>query len=624
MPDLRSLLLLAPLLCLPLQAQQASQDTTPGAPSAPLTIFPHPDTARYLLSGQANIVFQADPGFHSPYEGTNSFIGRGEYKTSLIGTIYSGFKLIANPRHETDGIFDLESAGGRGLSEALGLAGFSNLDVVRNPNLGSKPYMARVQLHQTIGFTDKLVDQQRTQFSLATKVPERRLDLRVGKMSLPDVLDLSGPGSDSHLQFLNWTADNNGAWDYAADTRGYTYAAVAEYDDKDWSARYALGLMPTVANGIDLQWNLRRASGQNVELEYRKTPFALLLPHLVSPERKGTVRLLGYVNHANMGDYRDQNRIALQLRSFGHPTATPDITAHPLQTTMKYGVGLNFEQELTQDLRVFGRFGWNEGQHESYAYTEVDQSFQLGGDLSGARWGRVNDKIGIVGISNAIKRDHQLYLALGGLGFILGDGALSYAREDILESYYTAHNWRGLYSGLRSATLRAPRLQPGSGSGRNLHRPHPHRLLRAHSRLPGCALQYLAKDQTKVDEHHSQDTQHIRDEVESPDGRNARAFGIADRIDRGNDLTRGKAGITVLTTLHRIDKADNAAARNLKAQMRRVDHSTLRILCSDVLRDSGVDAGKRTKRPPGMQSKARRHCQQQKPHPDEDLRNKRR
>jgi high affinity Mn2+ porin len=438
--------LLQVLFCTSLFSLQAQAPVVPDAPSPQVTVFPHPDTARYLLSGQANVVFQGDPGFHSPYEAANSFIGRGEYKVSLVGTIYGGFQLVAKPRYDTDAIFDLESAGGRGLSEALGLAGFSNLDVVRNPSLGPKPYIARMQLHQTIGFTGKLFDRPRSQFSLATKVPERRLDLRVGKMSMPDVMDINNPGSDSHLQFLNWTADNNGAWDYAADTRGYTYAAVAEYDDKLWSARYALALMPTVANGTDLQWNLRRASGQNVELEARETPFAFLPERMLSKDRKGVVRLLGYVNHANMGDYRDQNNIALQLRRFGRPGTVPDITAHPLQVTMKYGVGLNFEQEVTQDLRVFGRFGWNEGQHESYAYTEVDQTFQVGGDLSGARWGRANDKVGLVGISNAIKRDHQQYLALGGQGFLLGDGALSYAREDILESYYTAHNWRGLYS----------------------------------------------------------------------------------------------------------------------------------------------------------------------------------
>jgi hypothetical protein len=443
--------LVALLASLPLCAQ-ASSNVPSESHSATdvlteqVTMFPHPDRARYLVSGQANIIFQAHPGFHSPYEGANSLLSRGEYKTSMVGTLFLGYEVNSTPRFETDAIVDLEVAAGRGVSEALGLAGFTNLDVVRNPNLGTTPYLARYEVHQTIGFTDKLVDAERTPLSLATKVPERRVELRAGKMGVPDVLDLNDPGSDSHLQFLNWTADNNGAWDYAADTRGYTFAFTAEYDDVDWSARYALALMPTVANGIDLQWNLRRASGQNWEVEYRKTPFALLPERMFDPKHKGTVRLLGFVNHANMGDYKQQIDEALKARANGDPSAVPDIAAHPLQTTIKYGVGLNFQQELPADLRVFGRFGWNDGEHESYAYTEVDQTFELGGDLAGKRWGRANDKIGLVGISNGIKRYHQQYLALGGLGFILGDGALSYAREDILETYYNAHNWRGVFT----------------------------------------------------------------------------------------------------------------------------------------------------------------------------------
>ena len=407
-----------------------------------MTVFPHPDGQRWLISGQANIIFQAHPGFHSPYQGTNSLLPQGEYKTSLVGTIFTGLQLHRNLRYNTDAIFDLESAGGRGISEALGLAGFTNLDVVRNPQLGPTPYVARAQIHQTIGLTSKMVDAQRTQFSLATKVPERRLDLRVGKMSLPDVFDQNNPGSDSHLQFLNWTVDNNGAYDYAADTRGYTYAAILEYDDGPWAARYGMALMPTVANGIDLQSSLRKARGDNYEVDYARGP----LSRWLDPKRQGAVRLLGYVNHANMGVYREQNAKALEERANGNPDATPVITDHPFGTTVKYGVGANFEQELPKDLRVFGRFGWNEGQHESYAYTEDDETFEVGGDLAGNRWSRPIDRVGLVVVTNAIKRDHQAYLGLGGLGFLLGDGRLNYAREDILETYYTAHNWRGLFS----------------------------------------------------------------------------------------------------------------------------------------------------------------------------------
>ena len=442
------------------QSNPASSSPNPADPptAAPqLTLFPHRDSARWLLSGQANIIFQAHPGFHSPYSGPNSLLAHGEYKTSLVGTLFTGLQLHHNLRYNTDAIFDLESAGGRGISEALGLAGFTNLDVVRNPQLGPIPYVARAQIHQTIGLTSKLIDAQRTQYSLATKVPARRLDLRIGKISLPDIFDVNNPGADSHLQFLNWTVDNNGAYDYAADTRGYTYAAILEYDDRNLSLRYGMALMPTIANGIDLQSSLRKARGDNYELDYARTPFAKFL----DPQHKGSVRLLGFVNHANMGDYREANQAALATRANGDPAAVPVITAHPFRTTVKYGVGLNFEQELPADLRLFGRFGWNEGQHESYAYTEVDQTFELGADLAGNRlhlWGRSrpNDKLGIVGVTNAIKRDHQQYLALGGLGFLLGDGRLNYAREDTLETYYTTHNWRGLFTSLDAQLIDHP------------------------------------------------------------------------------------------------------------------------------------------------------------------------
>jgi len=411
---------------------------SPADETAP-TMFPHSETSRFYIAGQANIIFQAHGPFHSPYEGPNSLLARGEYKPSLLGTLYLGAQLRRDPRTETDALFNLETAAGRGISEALGLAGFTNLDVVRNPTLGSVPYMARAQLHQTIGFTDKLVESIRTPFSLATLVPERRLEFYVGKMSLPDYLDINSIGSDSHLQFMNWTVDNNGAWDYAADTRGYTYAAVAEYDDKVWSARYALALMPTVANGIDLVWNLRQASGQNWEFELRKPLLGSLLP----PDRKGVVRVLGYVNHAHMGLYRVANQAFVSGED-----ATPEITKHETYGAVKYGFTLNAEQELTSNLRAFTRVGWNEGQHESFAYTEVDQTVEFGGDYSGRAWSRPYDKLGVAFVSNAIKADHQAYLKLGGLGFLLGDGKLNYAREDILEGYYNLHTWRGVYYAL--------------------------------------------------------------------------------------------------------------------------------------------------------------------------------
>lgn len=431
-------------------AQQGTAADGPAAAAKPtsagndkgsvVTMAPHAEDSVYWISGQANIIFQGRLPFHSTYEGANSFRNSAEYKTSLVGTLFTAIRPHRSTRYSTDLILDLESAGGRGLSQALGLAGFTNLDVVRNPTLGSAPYLARYQVHQVIGLTDTTEEQAPGPFAVAAEVPERRIELRIGKMTLPDFFDVNGPGSDSHLQFMNWTVDNNGAWDYAADTRGYTMGGIAEYDDRHWRLRYGLFAMPTVANGIDLDWAFSRAHAQNGEFELRRSWIQ---------NRRGTTRLLFYANRAHMGTYREAVRDFLSgsdTAAFG--LVAPDITKHEHFSALKYGFGYNTEQELSANLRTFARFGWNEGQHESFAYTEVDQTAEAGADYYGATWHRPDDKVGLVFVSNAIKRDHQDYLRYGGLGFLLGDGGLHYGRENIVESYYNWHAWRGLFYSL--------------------------------------------------------------------------------------------------------------------------------------------------------------------------------
>jgi hypothetical protein len=412
-----------------------------------LTMFPHSEDSRYWLTGQANSIFQMHGHFHSPYEGTNSLRDVFEYKASEVATLYLGYQLHPDSRYSTDLIVAVENAGGRGISEALGLAGETNLDVVRNPNLGTTPYLAHGEIHQIVGLSSEMTDQDRSSFALASKVPARRFEIRAGKMTVPDSFDVNSVGTDSHLQFTNWTIDNNGAWDYAADTRGYTVGGMLEYDDKIWSARYGIFAMPIVANGIDLDWAFSRANGQNWEFELRKGIFARFL----DPKREGAVRILSYVNHAHMGDYRQSVQEFLSGQ-----TSTPEITATERFGAVKYGFGFNTEQEVTDSLRLFGRFGWNEDQHESFAYTEVGQTILFGGDYNGHSWHRANDKFGIAFVSNAIKRDHQNYLHYGGLGFLLGDGSLAYAREDIVECYYNAHLWHGLYGMLGGSYIAHP------------------------------------------------------------------------------------------------------------------------------------------------------------------------
>jgi len=414
----------------PLPAQIAApQEEVPGDQTP--TFFPHSETSRFWISGQANFISEWHPNFHSSYQGPNSLSPQAQDASSRVLTLFTGVELSST----AELLCDVQETGGHGLGEALGLAGFTNLDVVRNPQLSKAPYVARVMWHQIIPLSRKKSPSARTPFSLFKELPDRRLEIRFGKFSLADFFDLNTYGTDSNFQFMNWTVDNNGAYDYAADTRGFSYAAMVEYDDPHWALRFAEALMPKVANGINLDADMGRAHSENVELELHRT----LLPH-----REGVLRLLGYSNEANMGIYS----VAVgNFLSANTPTA-PDITAHPLQTTTKYGFGINFEQPLNDWAGVFGRWGWNEGQHESYAYTEVDETVEIGEGASGKRWSRKFDRAGLVFVSNGISRDHQEYLALGGVGFLLGDGKLNYAREDILETYYTAHVWRGIFAAL--------------------------------------------------------------------------------------------------------------------------------------------------------------------------------
>src|ERR1700722_11247107 len=249
-------------------AQRASAGTAPApATTEPessdiLTLFPHSDTSRYWISGQANIILQWHGAFPAKYSGPNSVRSAGENATSKVYTLFLGYEVTPT----TEVFLDMESAGGHGISNALGLAGITNLDVVRNTTLSQDPYVARLMLRQVIPLSDERIEADRDEFHLATSLPARRIEFRIGKFDLADFFDVNTWGSDSHLQFLNWTVDNNGAYDYAANTRGYSDGVILEYDDHWWTVRFGEELMPKVANGINLDADIARARAENLEI----------------------------------------------------------------------------------------------------------------------------------------------------------------------------------------------------------------------------------------------------------------------------------------------------------------------------------------------------------------------
>jgi high affinity Mn2+ porin len=427
LPDLNST---APQSTNPQANPTEPNPSSPGVDTGdPLTVFPHSETARYWISGQMNFVSQGHPPFPAAYTGPNSLRPVSENATSRVLTLYTGYELTST----TEVYFDLESAGGHGISNSLGVAGYPDLDIVRVGLANETPYVARAMIRQIIPLSSQRVPEDRdaTSFTLANTVPVRRIEIRAGKFSAEDFFDSNTYGTDSHLQFLNWAVDADAAYDYAANTRGYTDGAIVEYDDHWFAVRFGEMLMPKVANGIHLDADIARAGEQ--ALEFDVTGNRLF-------HRSGTLRFLSYLNTADMGSY--EQAIGEYLDD---QTSAPSITATRRQGRHRYGFDLNFEQEVSPSIAVFGRLGWSDGRNESFAYTEVDRTLELGGFAYGNRWHRRNDRAGVAFVANGVVKAHQQYLALGGLGFQLGDGGLTYGPEQIEEAFYTAHLWRGLF-----------------------------------------------------------------------------------------------------------------------------------------------------------------------------------
>lgn len=425
---MRYLVASAFFLLLPLSALAHNPETPETTSPEGTTFLEHPDDVPYWFGAEVNSIGQAHPAFHAAYSGSNSLRNVGEGSVSALFDLFFAYQ----PFRTTELILDGEVAAGGGLSQALGLAGISNLDAVRNPSLGSEPYVSRAMWHQIIPLSKRWIENEdRGPNSSLPSVPEERLELRVGKFSTVDFFDINPAGSDSHMQFMNWAVDNNAAYDYAADTRGYTLGAMVEYQSQLLEVRFAEMLMPTVANGINYDYNFGDARGENVEVEVH---------YLRRRNWNGTLRMLSYINHANMGSYHD----AIQAFRGGQDTA-PDITRHRIVGNIKFGFGGNLVQELGPHVRGFVRGGWNDGASESFAYTECDDTFEVGADVRGTLWHRTNDRVGLAFVSNGLSADHRTYLAIGGHGFLLGDGRLRYNRETITEAYYNVQAWRGLF-----------------------------------------------------------------------------------------------------------------------------------------------------------------------------------
>ena len=395
----------------------AEQDA--GKPSA-ATPESH-EAKNWSLHGQATSVTQEHFSIHSPYRGTNSLNPDREYKTSYTITLFAGLRLWRG------GEFYLnhETQAGMGLSKTLGIASYPNGEIYRVDNPEPKASLVRYYYKQTFGMGGGQEFLEDGQNQIQGYTASDRFTVLVGKFSLNDFFDTNKYAHDPRTQFFNWSLMDTGAWDYAADTRGYTHGFMLELNRNDWTLRYAAVMVPKQANQMFMEWEKYPvvARGDNVEFEFRY--------RLAS--RPGAVRLLGYMNHAHMGNYR-------QATQQGEVDGSVDI-ATTRTYSVKKGAALNLEQEVAADTGVFCRLGWNDGVTETWAFTEIDRSVAVGFSGKGATWSRSHDSYGLALMVNGVSPDHRDYLAAGGYGFIVGDGKLSYAPEKALEVYYNIGVW---------------------------------------------------------------------------------------------------------------------------------------------------------------------------------------
>lgn len=366
---------------------------------------------------QSTVITQQHPAFSAKYSGVNSLDHTSEFHSSISSTLYFGARLWKG----ASAYFNPELSGGEGFSRTTGIAGFPNGEVYRVSDPKPHIYIARIYFTQVIALGNTYSAAEDELNQLASVVPDTYFSITAGKFSLMDFFDDNAFSHDPRTQFYNWALMGNGAWDYAANTRGYTNGVIFTYHRPGWDVRTAWVMVSIVANGQVMEQNMLRAGAWSIEYE----------KHYFFGGKAGTLRLISFLNRANMGSYKQ----AIQWGMDNAVTPSVDSVADGIKS--KYGFGVNLEQQLGRSAGLFLRASWNDGLNETWEFTEIDRAFSLGIVWNGAPWHRSHDNLGMAQIINGLSPDHRDYLKAGGSGFIIGDGTLSYQPEMITEVYYS-------------------------------------------------------------------------------------------------------------------------------------------------------------------------------------------
>src|SRR6195952_824738 len=236
-------------------------------------------------------IIQYNPSFQSPYSGQNSFSSKSARAYSVTTTAYIGRKLWTGASL----YFNPEMAGGEGLSSTLGIAGFPNGETFRIGAAQPVVYVARLFLKQHFNLDATQLDTlQDANDQLKEIVSRKRITVSLGKFGMADYFDQNGVSHDPRTDFMNWSLMNNGAYDYAANTRGYTGGLILEYFTPGWVIRAGTSLMPVEANGPTLNYNWAKSNSETFEVQKSYNLHGLA----------GTTRFLFYYNTSKAPSYQ--------------------------------------------------------------------------------------------------------------------------------------------------------------------------------------------------------------------------------------------------------------------------------------------------------------------------------
>ncbi len=419
---------------------------TPGtvSPSAPTLEKPaETQPQNWNWHAQNTDIVQGDFGFPAKYSGTASLNSGGEVQETISLDVFSGVRLW----HGAEAHVDALMWQGLGLTQTHGIEAFPNGDAYKAGLTVPQYQFARLFIRQTIGLGGDQEDVPDDQLTLAGQQDISRLTFTLGRFSPLDICDYNLYANDPHTQFMNWAMMGNLAWDYGQDTVGYTTGFAVELNQPKWAVRYGFFQMPAAKNGFsgDDQYFMSPQSGAD-------GPFLRSWAMMTELERRyrlkdhpGKIRALAWLNEADMASYSVATPLLLADPNRTNPNNVAADIAAARAYHYKYGLGLNWEQEVAKNIGVFSRLGWNDGQEEAWTFTDVNWTASLGVSLSGAVWHRPDDTIGLAGVVSGASSANQKFLEAGGTDMLDGDGNLTYSPEKVMETYYNCQVWKTIH-----------------------------------------------------------------------------------------------------------------------------------------------------------------------------------